>query len=109
MSVSIVPELRDTLPTIPDGWEVDNATDLRATPRIDLCGNVTLLEPRYLTGTTIDVSAGGMRAVFDEPLSMGQDCLAVIRLPSGETAQAHARVVWGFEHGDRWEAGLRFT
>ena len=101
----MVPQRRrisDTLPKVEDD-EVESET------RFPIDADVVFLQPAGLTGVALEASRTGMRVVVDSPLELGQRCVAVVQLQTGEETHERAEVV-AIERGQNgWVADLVFA
>jgi hypothetical protein len=57
-----------------------------------------------VTGWTLNISRGGLRAVLEQPIDPGRDYLVVV----GESAPRRACVAWAKAEADGQIVGLRF-
>ena len=99
----MVPQRRRISDTLPKVDDVETET------RFPIDADVVFLQPAGLTGVALEASRTGMRVVVDSPLELGQRCVAVVQLPSGEETHERAEVV-AVERGQNgWIADLVFA
>jgi hypothetical protein len=81
----------------------------RQSSRLPMEAEVTFLHPEGVSGQTLDLNHGGMRVLTDEELTVGQRCIAMVKLPTGSTTHERVKVVWSRRSNRGWEAGLQFA
>jgi hypothetical protein len=103
-AIFVVPQRRrisDTLPKV----EADDEEE----KHYPLDADITFLQPAGLTGVALEASRTGMRVVVDSPLELGQRCVAVVQLPTGEELHERAEVVALRRGPNGWVADLVFA
>ena len=96
------------------GTVVENFVDRRSTPRRDVQASVR--NAGEAAGerwhTTRDISAGGMRMLYDRALSKGELLALEMLLPDGSWLPLRAKVAWSVKLDigapAEYEVGLRF-
>jgi len=86
--------------------------DRRRWPRATVCLPVRLVDTedsfRLVSGKTVDIGVGGVRALVDGPLSGAVEATVCIDLAFGQALVCEALVAGGGAVGDGWEYRLAF-
>ena len=93
--------ISDTMPAV-------TGDGARQSQRFPMSAEVTFLQPSGITGHAVNANQGGMRVITDQQLAIGQKCVAVVHLDSGDRTHERMEVVWSRRGPTGWEAGLRF-
>ncbi|MEM9694724.1 MAG: PilZ domain-containing protein [Myxococcota bacterium] len=88
---------------------VDDEEGARDSQRVPMLAEVVFLHPKGLRGVAVDASRGGMRIVLEEELEIGQRCIAIVQLESGEKTHERMEVVWVKRTHRGWEVGFKFA